>query len=120
MKRILIFSLDYLPGTISGAEAAIQEITDRMSPEEIEFHMVTLYYDSAVPRTGEGRAHPPCGAFWKSTREPRRAQTMSPPLQQTFFPNCGRNQSVLFTSEIPLRWRVGDDGSWDKCANLYL
>ena len=31
MKKILIFSLDYLPGTISGAEAAIQEITDRIS-----------------------------------------------------------------------------------------
>ena len=49
-KKILIFSLDYLPGTISGAEAAIQEITDRISPLEIEFHMVTLYYDSSVPR----------------------------------------------------------------------
>lgn len=53
MKRILIFSLDYLPGTISGAEAAIQEITDRISPLEYEFHMVTLYYDSAVPRVGK-------------------------------------------------------------------
>lgn len=52
-KKILIFSLDYLPGTISGAEAAIQEITDRISPEEIEFHMVSLYYDSAVPRVGK-------------------------------------------------------------------
>lgn len=50
MKKILIFSLDYLPGTISGAEAAIQEITDRINPEDIEFHMVTLYYDSTVPR----------------------------------------------------------------------
>jgi glycosyltransferase involved in cell wall biosynthesis len=53
MKKILIFSLDYLPGTISGAEAAIEEITKRMSPEDIEFHMVTLYYDSAVPRVGK-------------------------------------------------------------------
>ncbi|QQR64899.1 glycosyltransferase [Candidatus Kaiserbacteria bacterium] len=53
MKKILIFSLDYLPGTISGAEAAIEEITKRISPEEIEFHMVTLYYDSAVPRVGK-------------------------------------------------------------------
>jgi len=53
MKRILIFSLDYLPGTISGAEAAIEEITKRISPEEIEFHMVTLYYDNAVPRVGK-------------------------------------------------------------------
>ena len=53
MKKILIFSLDYLPGTISGAEAAIQEITDRVSPEEVEFHMVTLYYDSTSPRVGK-------------------------------------------------------------------
>ncbi len=53
MKKILIFSLDYLPGTISGAEAAIEEITKRIKPEEIEFHMVTLYYDSAVPRVGK-------------------------------------------------------------------
>ena len=50
MKRILIFSLDYLPCVISGAESAIQDITDRINPEEIEFHMVTLYYDSSVPR----------------------------------------------------------------------
>ncbi len=49
-KRILIFSLDYLPGTISGAESAIEDITDRISPEEIEFHMVTMHYDSNVPR----------------------------------------------------------------------
>ena len=53
MNKILIFSLDYLPGTISGAEAAIQEITNRISPEEIEFHMVTLYYDSTVERVGK-------------------------------------------------------------------
>ena len=49
-KKILIFSLDYLPGTISGAEAAIEEITKRITPAEIEFHMVTLYYDSNTPR----------------------------------------------------------------------
>lgn len=49
-KKILIFSLDYLPGTISGAESAIEDITDRISPNEIEFHMITLHYDSTVPR----------------------------------------------------------------------
>ncbi len=53
MKKILIFSLDYLPGTISGAEAAIQEITDRISSDEYEFHMVTLYYDSTIPRVNK-------------------------------------------------------------------
>ena len=49
-KKILIFSLDYLPGTISGAESAIEDITDRISSDEIEFHMVTMHYDSTVPR----------------------------------------------------------------------
>lgn len=49
-KKVLIFSLDYLPGNISGAEAAIKEITDRISPEDIEFHMVTLFYNSETPR----------------------------------------------------------------------
>ncbi len=49
-KKIIIFSLDYLPGIISGAESAIEDITDRIAPQEIEFHMVTLYYNSNVPR----------------------------------------------------------------------
>lgn len=49
-RKILIFSLDYLPGTISGAESAIEDITDRIDPSEIEFHMVTMHYDSNVPR----------------------------------------------------------------------
>ena len=50
MSKILIFSLDYYPGLVSGAEAAIKEITDRIEPSDIEFHMVTLFYDSTWPR----------------------------------------------------------------------
>jgi hypothetical protein len=49
MKKILIFSLNYYPRFIGGAEVAIKEITDRISPEEIEFHMITLRFDSALP-----------------------------------------------------------------------
>lgn len=49
MKRILIFSLTYHP-YIGGAEVAIKEITDRLSPEEYEFHMVTLRFDRALPK----------------------------------------------------------------------
>ena len=48
MKRILIFSLAYYPHFTSGAEAAIKEITDRI--HDVEFHMVTLRYDSALPK----------------------------------------------------------------------
>lgn len=49
-KRILIFSLVYYPRFIGGAEVAIKEITDRISPEDIEFDMVTLRLDSNLPR----------------------------------------------------------------------
>jgi glycosyltransferase involved in cell wall biosynthesis len=51
MKKILIFSLNYYPRFIGGAEVAIKEITDRLSPEEFEFHMVTLRNDSNLPKT---------------------------------------------------------------------
>ncbi len=50
MKKILIFSLSYYPKYIGGAEVAIKEITDRIAPEDIEFHVVTLRYDSGLPR----------------------------------------------------------------------
>lgn len=49
MKKILIFSLAYYPDAVGGAEIAIKEITDRI--EDVEFHMVTLRYDSNLPRT---------------------------------------------------------------------
>lgn len=49
MKKILIFSLSYYPKNVGGAEVAIKEITDRIKPSEIEFHMVTLRYDLALP-----------------------------------------------------------------------
>lgn len=50
MKRILIFSLAYYPSFVSGAEAAIKEITDRIDPSDIEFHMVTLLFDKTALR----------------------------------------------------------------------
>lgn len=49
MKRILIFSMTYAPTRIGGAEIAIQEITNRIPDSEIEFHMVTLRIDKALP-----------------------------------------------------------------------
>lgn len=50
MKKILIFSLAYYPSFVSGAEAALKEITDRINPSDIEFHMITLLFDRATPR----------------------------------------------------------------------
>ncbi|MDB5225304.1 MAG: 1,2-diacylglycerol 3-glucosyltransferase [Candidatus Adlerbacteria bacterium] len=48
MKRVLIFSLAYYPRYVGGAEVAIKEKTDRIT--DIEFHMVTLRYDSTLPK----------------------------------------------------------------------
>ncbi len=50
MKRILIFSLTYYPTRVGGAEVAIQQITNRISPAEITFDMVTLGIDRSLPR----------------------------------------------------------------------
>ena len=49
-KRILIFSLVYYPNFHGGAEPAIKEITDRISPDDIEFHMVTCLWNSNLKR----------------------------------------------------------------------
>lgn len=50
MKRVLIFSLAYYPSFVSGAEAAIKEITDRIAPDDIEFHIITLLFEKSAPR----------------------------------------------------------------------
>ena len=48
-KKILIFSLAYYPSHVSGAEAALKEITDRVGGE-YEFHLITHLFDTKAPR----------------------------------------------------------------------
>ncbi len=58
IKKILIFSLNYYPRFIGGAEVAIKEITDRISPDDIEFHLLTLRVDAALSREEQiGNVH---------------------------------------------------------------
>jgi len=49
-KRILAFSLAYYPSFVSGAEAAMKEITHRIDSKDIEFHVVTLLFDKSALR----------------------------------------------------------------------
>ncbi len=49
MKRILFFSLTYHP-FIGGAEIAIKEMTKRIPPSEYTFDMITLRFDSTLPK----------------------------------------------------------------------
>ncbi|MHB0865511.1 MAG: glycosyltransferase family 4 protein [Minisyncoccota bacterium] len=48
VKKVLIFSLAYFPKHVGGAEVAIKEKTDRLP--DVEFHMITLRYDSTLPK----------------------------------------------------------------------
>jgi glycosyltransferase involved in cell wall biosynthesis len=40
----------YYPDFVGGAEAAVREITDRIDTDKIEFHMITLRYDSRLAK----------------------------------------------------------------------
>lgn len=53
MKRVLIFSLAYFP-RVGGAEIAVKEITDRLDPKDIEFHLITLRFDGASQKEKVG------------------------------------------------------------------
>lgn len=48
-KRVLIFSLAYLPELVAGAEVAIKEITDRIG-DEVIFDMIALRFNSKLPK----------------------------------------------------------------------
>lgn len=48
-KRVLIFALTYYPKFVGGDGVALKAITDRISPDVYEFHMVTLRLDSTLP-----------------------------------------------------------------------
>lgn len=49
-RKILIFSVAYYPKFVGGAEVAVKEITDRVSEDEYEFHLLTLRLDKSLPR----------------------------------------------------------------------
>ena len=49
MKKVLIFSLAYYP-YVGGAEVAVKEITDRIDPAYIEFHLITLRFNRHDPK----------------------------------------------------------------------
>src|SRR3989344_3192787 len=75
-KRVLIFSLAYIPFA-SGAELAVKEITDRIN--DLEFDLITLQFDRKwakkekignvnIYRIGGGKLFFPFFAFWKARK----------------------------------------------------
>jgi len=111
MKRLLIFSLSYHP-FVGGAEVAIQSITDRISPDEFAFDLVTLRFDSNLPeveRIGNVTVHrvgPSLDAPEVSERVPFKLR-----LAKWAFPLMAANKASSLHDEQPY------DGIWAMMAN---
>lgn len=50
VKKILIFCVAYYPKFVGGDGVAVKEITDRLSPDQYEFHLITLRFDKKLPK----------------------------------------------------------------------
>jgi glycosyltransferase involved in cell wall biosynthesis len=112
MKRVLIFSLAYLPRHVGGAEIALKEITDRISPDEVEFHMITNRYDSTLPlveRIGNITVH----RIGITRKNPRMADLRRFPLHL----NKGLYQFLAFFCAVRLHRTHRFDGVWAMMAH---
>jgi glycosyltransferase involved in cell wall biosynthesis len=97
--RILIFSTVYYPRFIGGAEVAVKEITDRISPGEIEFDMVTL-------NGGSEPANEKLGPI-----EVHRIFDKVGPVQKLLFP------LAAFFKAVGLNRERRYDATWSIMAN---
>lgn len=112
-KKVLIFSLDYYPGEVGGAEVAIKEITDRISPEEIEFHLLTLHYDSNMQKEEQiGNVHVHRIGFGKPN--PTIAERRQFPLHL----NKHLFQFTAVFTAMRLHRRYRYDGIWAMMAHV--
>lgn len=111
-KRILIFSLSYYPKHIGGAEVAIKEITDRISPNEVEFHMVSNRYDKTLPgeeQVGNVFVH----RIGIATNEPTMGELRQFPLHL----NKVLYQYLAYRKAKQLHKKYNYDGLWAVMAH---
>lgn len=109
-RRVLIFALTYHP-FVGGAEVAIKEITDRLT--DIEFHMITLRFDSGLPlleKSGNILIH-------------RIGPSLpNPPVSDRNMPFVLRAAKMLFPilafiKALALSRRYAYDATWAMMAN---
>lgn len=112
MKKVLIFSLAYFPKHVGGAEVAIKEITDRVNTDDIEFHMVTLRFDSTLPkveRVGNVLVH----RIGFTKPNPDMSALRKFPLHLNKF----IYQFYAPLVALRLNWRYHYDGAWAMMAH---
>lgn len=111
MKRVLIFSLAYLPRFVGGAEVAIKEITNRLADRGFEFHLITPRYDSLLPKTeqiGQVTVH----RIGFTTRNPSIADLRRFPL----YWNKPLFQFLAAWKALRLHWQRPFDITWAMMA----
>jgi len=112
MKKILIFSLAYYPKFVGGAEVAIKEITDRTDPQEYEFHMVTLRFDSNLPKQEKiGNVMVHRIGFSRPGATISDLQTFPLKLNKPLF------QFVAFFEAVQLHFKYHFDATWAMMAH---
>ena len=86
-KKVLIFALTYYPKFVGGDGVAIKEITDRISPEEVSFDIVTLRLDSTQPKFEKfGNVNIYRVGFAKANPTPEELLKFPMYLTKVFFP----------------------------------
>ena len=104
--------MGYYPKHIGGAEVAIKEITDRISPEAYEFHMVCNRYDSTLPaveQVGNVLVH----RIGITTENPSMASLRKMPLHlnKLFF------QFLAYYKAKQLHKKYAYNGTWAMMAH---
>jgi glycosyltransferase involved in cell wall biosynthesis len=111
-KKILIFSGSYYPRHIGGAEVAIKEITDRLSSDDYEFHLVCNRFDSTLSKTetiGNVTVH----RIGLTTKEPSMSDLRKLPLHL----NKLTYQWQAFWAAKKLHKQYAFDGIWAMMAH---
>lgn len=112
MKRILIFSISYFPNHVGGAEVAIREITNRIPESEIEFHLISNRYDTALPKT-EKLGHVTVHRIGIATHNPTMADLRKFPLHL----NKPLFQFLAYFKAKQLQREFGFDAIWAMMAH---
>ncbi len=111
MKKILIFSTVYYPRYIGGAEVAVKEITDRISPSDIEFHMVTLRaHKDLLKYEKVGNVHVHRIGLWNRKKTVSNFSSTLHQINKTLFPFFG------FFKALRLHKKYRFDATWSIMA----
>jgi glycosyltransferase involved in cell wall biosynthesis len=108
-RKILVFSLAYYPNHVGGAEVAIKEITDRISPDSYEFHVLTLGSPNHLSYEKIGNAHVHRVPGF-STVEGSKGGNFSPWAKYVYIP-------VALIRAVSLHRTYGFDAVWSMMAS---